>query len=180
MEQQIFSVLLQDLSCSSNLIMFPRIMNISGEKIHHLATFWSFSLHFSMGDFPSLLQTRGPIRFSWDLSKQTSPQSRLFAGIQTVTEMAPLDSISTGERTSSTDTIKTYPPENYITYPTLGSSETHLQNAFKRGYVSSQEGIHPGKLTNLPWKLDGRNVTCPLSGSCQGTCQLLGRVKLEL
>ena len=39
MEQQIFSVLLRDLLCSSNLIMFPRIMNIPGEKIYHLATF---------------------------------------------------------------------------------------------------------------------------------------------
>ena len=91
MEQPIFSVLLRDLFCSSNLIMFPRIMNIPGEKIHHLATFWIIPAFFYGGfpvpDFKSegLSGFHGTSPNRLPLRVDSSPEK------QTVTEMAPLD-----------------------------------------------------------------------------------------
>ena len=46
-----------------------------------------------------------------------------------------------------------YIPSRELTYPTLGSSENHLQNAIFGGYVSSLEGISPLKFQGL-WGSD--------------------------
>ena len=47
------------------------------------------------------------------------------------------------EKSPVTKTKSKYIHSRELTYPTLGSSENHLQNAIFWGYVSSLEGTQP-------------------------------------